>query len=403
MPTAPFTAGPHFQLENGLSIKQTGTYSSTRWSVHRQGFLSMFRTLISLAVLVSFAAPVWAQKPPAPKAVTSIAEADADYAVQGEYVGALSTDPAVGLQVIAMGDGKFDAVLYCGGLPGAGWDKQHKVKFSGQRDQNAVVLKSDKHTITLQNGYAALSMASGLAMGNLRKTQRVSPTMGLAAPNDATVLFDGTAHELLDAKVSPEGWLEIGATTAMPVRDFRLHVEFKTPYQPRDRGQNRGNSGVYIQRRYEVQVLDSFGLDGAFNEAGSLYRQQPPDLNMALPPLVWQTYDIWFTAARFDAEGKKTSNARITLWHNGVPVHDNREIIAKTGAGQAETDKPLPIHFQNHGNPVHFRNIWIVLGEQVHPAEQPAPTPAVASKVSDCVQQCYERCRRGLLARLFCR
>src|SRR5690606_11797652 len=111
----------------------------------------------------------------------------------------------------------------------------------------------------------------------------------------------------------------------------------------------------------------------------------PPDVNMALPPLVWQTYDIWFTAAKFNEAGEKTDNARITVWHNGVPVHDNRSIPTKTGAGQAETDKPLPIHFQNHGNPVHFRNLWIVLGPQVHPAEQ-ALLAAQQAKTCCCEQ-----------------
>lgn len=360
----------------------------------------MLRIAICLVVGLSWSAVAQAQQPAAPPAVTAISAADDDYPLQGEYVGALSTDPAVGLQVIALGDGKFDATLYLGGLPGAGWDRQHKVKFHGQREQKSVVLRGAKHVITLQNGYAHVAMATGTPMGNLNKTQRVSPTLGLRAPSGATILFDGAPHELLDAKVSPDGLLEIGATTAMPVQDFHLHVEFKTPYQPRERGQARGNSGVYIQRRYEVQILDSFGLDPAFNEAGSLYRQQPPDINMALPPLVWQTYDIWFTAAKFDADGKKSANARITLWHNGVPVHNDREIIAKTGAGQAEADKPLPIHFQNHGNPVQFRNLWIELGPVVPPAS--AATAPAAATVQTYATKCYDCCRRGLLARLFC-
>ena len=130
---------------------------------------------------------------------------------------------------------------------------------------------------------------------------------------------------------------------------------------PTARGQARGNSGVYIQRRYEVQILDSFGLEGVFNECGALYRQTPPDLNMCLPPLAWQTYDIWFTPPRFAADGKtKLANARITVLHNGVPVHWHREITAKTGGGQQEGPEPLPIQLQDHGNPVMFRNIWIV-------------------------------------------
>ena len=349
-------------------------------------------SIVSLCIAGLLATAAQAAEMAGPKAVTTVAAADADYAIQGEYVGGLSTDAHVGLQVVALGDGKFDAVLYQGGLPGAGWNQQQKVKFSGARVENRIELQSKQHAIAISGNRATVRMIAGPRMGTLVKITRTSPTIGLSAPGDATILFDGAPHELVDAKVSPDGLLEIGATTKMPVSDFRLHLEFKTPYQPGDRGQGRGNSGVYIQRRYEVQILDSFGLDGAFNECGSLYRQTPPDLNMALPPLVWQTYDIWFTAAKFDADGKKTHNARITVWHNGVAVHDNREIPSKTGAGQAETDKPLPIHFQNHGNPVQFRNLWIVLGEQVHPAEQ---------VVSTVVSYCQPCCRGGFLSRLF--
>ncbi|HTN77765.1 MAG TPA: DUF1080 domain-containing protein [Pirellulaceae bacterium] len=354
----------------------------------------MLRSVVLFSVVMALCGSATAApKDKYPKAATSIAQADPDYAVQGEYVGGLSTDPEVGLQVVALGDGKFTAVLYRGGLPGAGWDRQNKVPFNGERRDGVVTLTSPQHQIVIQSNYVALSMLDGLMMGRLAKIVRSSPTMGLAPRADSTVLFDGTPHELLDAKVSQDRLLEIGATTKMPVGDFRLHLEFKTPYQPRDKGQGRGNSGVYIQRRYEVQILDSFGLNGEFNECGSLYRQTPPDLNMAYPPLVWQTYDIWFNAAKFDAEGKKIANARITLWHNGVAVHDNREIPTKTGAGQSETDKPLPIHFQNHGNPVQYRNMWIVLGTQLHPAEQPP-----VDLCDDCQPTC---CSRGFLRRLW--
>jgi hypothetical protein len=139
-----------------------------------------------------------------------------------------------------------------------------------------------------------------------------------------------------------------------------LHIEFRTPYMPAERGQKRGNSGVYIQGRYEVQILDSFGLDGLFNECGSLYRTQPPLVNMCFPPMSWQTYDIDFTAARFDSAGNKTAPARITVTHNGIVVQKNFEIPNKTGAGAAEGADPRPIKLQNHNDAVQFRNIWII-------------------------------------------
>ncbi|HCD03678.1 MAG TPA: DUF1080 domain-containing protein, partial [Planctomycetaceae bacterium] len=108
------------------------------------------------------------------------------------------------------------------------------------------------------------------------------------------------------------------------------------------------------------QILDSFGLAGKNNECGGLYKTLDPSINMCLPPLSWQTYDINLTAAGFDSTGKKTRNARLTVQHNGVLVHDNLEVKRKTGAGKPEGSLALPTKLQNHGNPVRFRNIWLL-------------------------------------------
>jgi len=309
-----------------------------------------------------------------PAAITNPAEGGVDYTLQGEYAGTLYApgrgSEFMGLQVVALGGGKFDAVLYRGGPPGNGWDRSATNKLSGEARDGVLTLTSGElsslRTLIVANLFATAFDANAQETGRMVKVARTSPTMGLAPPANAVVLFDGKSTDQFQpgAKVTADGALMAGATTKMQVDAFRMHVEFRTPFMPTARDQGRGNSGVYIQRRYEVQILDSFGLEGAFNECGSLYRQTPPELNMALPPLTWQTYDIWFTPPQFAADGKtKTANARITVLHNGIPIHWHREITAKTGGGQQEAPQPLPIQFQDHTNPVTYRNIWIVPGE----------------------------------------
>jgi hypothetical protein len=143
-------------------------------------------------------------------------------------------------------------------------------------------------------------------------------------------------------------------------QNYTLHVEFLLPFKPLGRGQDRANSGVYMQDRYEVQVLDSFGLKGLNNECAGIYSKTAPAVNMCFPPLVWQTYDIDFTAAKFDAEGRKTGNAVITVRHNDVVVHDKVEIAGPTGGGKKEDPTGGAIQLQGHGNPVCYRNVWLV-------------------------------------------
>ena len=299
-------------------------------------------------------------------AITDLSQVDADYHDQGEYVGPVTVNGAtysIGVQVVALGAGNFDALVYRGGLPGNGYDgSSPRIALAGSRRGDQVVLNGDNLVLTLQTGFAAvMKNSAGERLGFLQPVKRVSPTQGAAAPANAIVLFDGHGTDRLkDAKVTPEGLLQVGTETKDVFQNFTLHGEFQIPYMPTARGQGRGNSGFYLQKRYEVQVLDSFGLELKFNDCGSLYRFKAPDLNMSFPPLRWQTYDINFTGARFSADGQKCCKAQITVRHNGVVVHNQLVLENKTGGGSPEGPNPLPILFQNHKNPVRYRNIWIV-------------------------------------------
>ena len=311
-------------------------------------------------------------------AITDISKADEDFHIQGEYLGNLGSRrrsrASLGLQVVALGAGEFQGAVYPGGLPGYGWNGEEKVSLSGSRSESVtevtLILDSEQYQIHLKGPVALVFSKEEEFLGSLRKIQRTSPTLHARPPRNAQILFNGQdADQFEDGRITEDGLLMTGTTTKLAVNDFHLHLEFRTPYMPYAKGQARGNSGVYIQRRYEVQILDSFGLKGEHNECGGLYRQRPPAVNMCLPPLSWQTYDIYFTAARWDKENKKTANAVITVYHNGFPIHYQQEITGKTGAGKAESPEALPIHLQNHGNPVRFANVWIQPGPIASPSD----------------------------------
>ena len=274
--------------------------------------------LTTAAVLVTLQTPsasAVAADPPPDLVATTLAEVDEDFAFQGEYYGDVRAVDGrrvvFGLQVAALGDGRFSALGYQGGLPGSGWDQENVIPWTGARQADVLTFRGERGTVIIRQERGRVIDSTGREVGRVRKVRRVSTTLGAAPPAGAVVLFDGTSVAKFEqGTMSDEGWLAPGAATKLPVRDFQLHLEFQTPYMPFAREQARGNSGVYIQRRYEVQILDSFGLLPEFNDCGALYRQQGPDLNMTFPPLAWQTYDVYFTAARWDAEGNKTADAQ---------------------------------------------------------------------------------------------
>jgi hypothetical protein len=207
---------------------------------------------------------------------------------------------------------------------------------------------------------------------------RAAPARVVAPPSDAIVLFDGrslAAWRSADDTTWPARWriangyMEVvKGTGAIETRrafgDVQLHIEWASPAVPHGEGQERGNSGVFLMGRYEVQVLDSYGNrtypDG---QAAALFGQFPPLVNASVPPGQWQAYDIVFRRPRFDAAGKLLRPARVTVLHNGVLVHDAVELTGPT-AFQARppyekhADR-LPFSLQDHGMPVRFRNVWV--------------------------------------------
>ncbi len=313
-----------------------------------------------------------------------------DFKIQGEYAGEASGLGKIGCQVIALGKGTFQAVVLPGGLPGEGWDGKNKILMDGIVEGNKAVFKpatgkkkylakapedfsaTSKYPPTGQKDYTATISGDTLTgktedgkTFELKKVVRKSPTLGAKPPAGAIVLFDGSSTDAwkggrLDKET---GFLNTDGKDILTKQNFSnytMHVEFLLPFKPTGRDQGRGNSGFYQVDHYEVQILDSFGLDGKNNECGGVYTKLDPKVNMCLPPLVWQTYDVDFTNAVREGD-KKVKNARITLKHNGVVILDDAEINGKTGGSRPEPEgTPGPIKLQGHGNPLQFRNVWIV-------------------------------------------
>ena len=223
----------------------------------------------------------------------------------------------------------------------------------------------------------AVVLTSGLAIGKEWVSGIVWPEPAVidpgpvgGPPSDARVLFDGKD---LSQWQGGDKWLvengyaipqETGITTKDGFGDCQLHLEWAAPEKVEGAGQGRGNSGVYLMGRYEVQILDSFNNQTYFDgQCGSLYKTKPPLVNACRKPGEWQSYDILFTAPRFDENGQLLKPGYVTVLHNGVAVQNHSELLGKTDYEHppeysAHPDRQ-PIHIQFHGNPVKFRNIWI--------------------------------------------
>ena len=193
-------------------------------------------------------------------------------------------------------------------------------------------------------------------------------------PEAAVILFDGQdlsnwtkldggapAWEVADSAMTVTAG-EGDIVSREQFTDFLLHLEFMTPDMPDATGQAKGNSGVFLQGRYEIQVLDSYGIEvPGMGDCGAIYNQFASLVNACKPPLEWQTYDAIFRAARVSESGEIEENARVTVLQNGIVIQNNVQIQGATGgATDDDAAAPGPLRLQDHGNPVKYRNIWVV-------------------------------------------
>lgn len=269
--------------------------------------------------------------------------------VQGLYEGTIGGAKAEA-RVVALGKGAFKVFARFDGK---------KVELDGKIEGEAVAFQG--------KGGETAAWAPGAIKGtsiDLQRVQRKPASLGKAAPAGAVVLLDGKGWDELNKPkeawvAADDGSIQVPKGGMSSKRQFEgsfdLHVEFLCPFMPEARGQGRGNSGCYLPNGDEIQVLDSFGMDTyKGGGCGGLYNYKDPDafdvFSLAsLPPLEWQAYDVEYRVSEPGAKPK------VTAWHNGIKIHDAAEL--------AKPAKKGGFNFQDHGNPVRYRNIWVALAK----------------------------------------
>ena len=324
-----------------------------------------------------------------PHTIGATAAAVTAHQVQGEYYGVSQAGDTLGAWVVANANNSYTVSILPGGLvdipgqPGGGWGGT--LRFSGTATWNA---STGAYVVNMASGYATASITgtgydrvlngttnTGSPF-SLQRLQRRSPTVGLKPKpewGEAVVWFDSAAaaanasaelSKWVQNNTTPQllaGYLYRGVRTAATHGGGYLHLEVMQPFRPSASGQDRGNSGVYLHGKYEAQVLDSFGKTLATNEMGAIYSINSARINATLPPMQFQTYDIYFTPRSTGTNGSATGAAVMTVYLNGVLVQDSTPIPITTEAGLSGSQLSAgPLFLQDHGNNVVYNNVWFI-------------------------------------------
>lgn len=300
--------------------------------------------------------------------------------VMGRYVGTFKTGDDEGrieIQIRPLGEGAYDGFIqFQKGATNVGVlkvksaasDQAGVIAFTGNSIpiKGATTAKKVEIKGKIVDGKISGNFTGEMGQGSLegKKTPRKSPTLGLKPPPDAIVIFDGknTNHfKKFNWKLTEDGAMQVQGGDIFvkdEMQNFKLHLEFRTPFMPKERDQARGNSGVYLQSIYEVQVLDSFGLYPLqINDCGSIYGVKTAEGNLCLPPMEWQTYDIVY----LNGDGTTNDPPTITILHNGIATIKEARVpadkVGKGGGGGNPGSGVLKL--QDHGNAVQYRNIWV--------------------------------------------